>query len=839
MQHPSSPAARFLPAAMLGNYWKTAWRNLRKNRTFSLINGLGLAIGMAACLLILRYVSFEQSYDRFHKHADRLYRVPLRSSLFSSGATNISAANHPGVGQYLKAHFPEVEAYARLAPVTVFSQFPAFAAVDARGDKKSFIEESVFLADSAFLTMFNFPLRQGDPVSALRAPYAMVVTASVAEKYFGTTQVLGKILEQGPAKFTITGVLEDLPENTHFQFDLLVSFATTGFLHNLSNPGLEYVWKWPEFYTYVQLAPKADPQKVAARFPAFIERYVGPFMRKYHFDTHFLLQPVTDIHLRSQMLKEFRPNSSRTTVWFLTAIAWLILVIAGLNYVNLSTAKALERAGEVGLRKAIGAHREQLVGQFLLESFLLNTMAVLLALTLVQAAWPYFGILTGRQFTGIGTALHWWQQPEIRWLVLGFVFLGPLLSGLYPAFVLSSFDPLQVMKGKNVTSTRRFGLRGALVGLQFTISMLLMVGAFALYQQLRFMQQQDLGFASEQVVVVKMPAPTDSTFLLRQSALKEYWLRQAPVRQVTASTSVPGKEIHAPTDYWRADQPESNRSVTYTIRVDEDFLHTYQMQLAAGRFFAKDRPADRQGFVLNEQAIALLGFKSPSEALGRRIVWHIGGQLKDWEGEIIGVLKNHHQRSLNHGYEPMLLYVLEGPPSYYSVRVNTTDLKSTLAALKSTYGRIFPGQPFAFFFLDDFFDQQYRADRQFGTVFGVFTGLAIFIAGLGLFGLSAYAVVRRTKEIGIRKVHGASVKSIIGLLSLEFMQLVGVASLVALPLSYLVLQRWLANYAFHIQLHWWLFAVPLAAVLLIALATVSYQTIKAARLNPVKALRYE
>ncbi len=823
---------------MLTNYLKIAFRSLFKNKVFTSINILGLAIGMAACLLIMRYVFFESSYDTFHREGNRLYRVALQSSIFGDEA-DVSVANHPAVGRTLAEEFPEVTNYTRFFPVSIWMETLAVQVLGEQGQKETYIEDYGYVADSAFLRLFSFPLLAGDPATALLEPNTVVLTATTARKYFGTTDAVGRNLYLGGdnAPMPVTGVLADVPENTHLRFDLLISGATMGWLD--SNSEAEFNWKWPEYYTYVQLAPGTDPATVEAKFPAFIAQHMAAIEQQYGFTTRFFLQPVADIHLHSNYLKEIRSNNRQSTIAFLVLIGCLIVLIAWVNYVNLSTAKATERAREVGIRKVVGAHRRELMVQFLLESFFINGLAVLVALVIVQGTWPAFQHLAG---LNLDNAFGWWLEAPFGWILLGFLLMGTLLSGGYPVLVLSSFRPLQVLKGKlyHAGASRsglRITLRQGLIVFQFVVSIVLMAGTLGAYQQLNYMRSQSLGFDQEQLLVVKAPSLRDSTFLSKSEALKAAWQQDAAVGEVTVSSEIPGKEIKAPTDFRRAAGSSDDLKVTYIVGVDEDFLSTYGMKLVAGRFFDPDRPADRKTVVLNEQAIALLGYFSPEAALGERVyVW----RGTDFEGEIIGVIANHHQRSLDNNYDPILLfndrYVSD---NYFSLQVSSNDVGKTVDRIEAEYARFFPGNPVTYFFLDDFFDQQYRADQRFGRVFTLFAGLAIFIAGLGLFGLATYTAQHRTQEIGIRKVLGATVPSIVALLSRDFVKLVLIASALALPLAYWALHRWLAGYAFRTDVSWWLLVVPVLVVLLIALLTVSFQTIKAALANPVDSLRTE
>lgn len=824
---------------MLKSYLKIAYRNLLKNKVFSLINILGLAIGMAACLIILRYVVFESNYDTFHQEPDRLYRVALRSSIFGE-ANDISVANHPAVGRTLYTEFPEVIDFTRIFPLSIWQEAVAIQ-IEQPGKQETYVEEHVYVADTSFLSLFSFPFLEGNATTALREPSTVVLTASIAQKYFGTTQAVGRnIYLDGNISLRVSGVLADIPENTHLRFDMLVSSTTPVFSFLDNNSEAEYNWKWPEYYTYVQLAPEVDPAEVEANFPEFIDRYMQAIHEKYKFTSEFVLQGVPDIHLHSSYLKEIKSNNSQTLIIFLSLIGGLTVLIAWVNYVNLSTAKATERAREVGIRKVAGAHRRSLIEQFLTESFIINCLSVLLAVTIVQIIWPYFQQLTGQE---IDSTFGWWLQLPFSLVLLGFLFIGTLLSGLYPAFVLSSFKPLQVLKGKLYHAgvgrgKVRISLRQSLIVFQFLVSITLIAGTLGAYQQLQFMRSQSLGFSQEELLIVKAPSIRDSTFLSKSEALKAEWKQYTAVKEVTASTDIPGKEIKAPTDFRRATASEDDLNVVYVIGVDEDFLNTYEMSLVAGRFFEEDREADQEKLVLNEKAVEMLGYASPEDILNERVyVWRGG----DVEREVIGVLANHHQRSLNNDYDPILMLRTDGraPINYYSLKVNTANIRESMDQIAAKYARFFPDNPVESFFLDDFFDQQYQADQRYGQLFSLFALLAIFIACLGLFGLATYTTQHRFKEIGIRKVLGASVQSVIALLSRDFIKLVVVASMLALPLAYLAMQQFLKNYAFRIEISWWLLVLPMITVMLIALLTVSFQTIKAALANPVDSLKYE
>jgi putative ABC transport system permease protein len=801
---------------MLRNYLTIAFRNLLRHRIFSLVNVFGLAIGMAACLLILQYVRFELSYDRFHAQGSRIYRIPSGSYLAGGALDYIDAGNSPAVGPALKREFPEVADFVRLNPFYD-------GAVIANGDVK-FREEKLYYADPSVLTVFSFPFLKGDCLTALQSPNTVVLTETTARKYFGAEDPVGKvILLNGKKSLMITGVLKDIPVNSHLQFGLLVSFST--FAQGVKE-NLEENWGWYNFFTYVLLRPQADPKAVEAKLPAFVEKHKGDEMRKNNYWEKFILQPLSDIHLNSSIAYEVDVRGDRKSVYSLAIIAAFILLIAWVNYVNLSTAKATERAKEVGVRKVTGASRSQLIRQFLLESIFLNVLAALLAGLITAIFLPFFGQLVGKT---VPFALL--DDLPSTLGMLAALGTGTLLSAFYPAFVLSAFKPIFALKGSSSGTRQGAFLRKSLVVFQFAASIALIAGTLVVYQQLEFMRKQEVGMNLAQTLVIRAPNVRDSTYAENKEVFKTELLRNAAVRSATISSDIPGEKIiNATGDVWR-EGAKIRSTGTYALNfVDKDFVPSFQLDLVAGRNFSA---TDKQAVLLNEAAIQLLGFKSAQEAIQQKIT------LRDDEKTIIGVVKNFHQESLRNRFEPTILVGSKARSSYFSLKVNPENLAETIAATKATYDRYFPGNPFEYFFLDEFFSRQYQADQQFGRVFGVFTALAIGVAALGLFGLASFMATQRTKEIGIRKVLGATVTNIVGLLSRDFLKLVLIAFLLAIPVAWYTMNQWLQNYAFRIQIGWWVFVLAGIFALFIALLTISYQALNAALANPVKSLRTE
>ena len=809
---------------MLRNYLKIAYRNLLKNKVFSLINILGLAIGMAACLLILQYVSFEMNYDNFHEKRDRIYRVGVAWYYPNGELEEKDAGNFGAAGPAMKSELPEVEAFARFRPW--------FGNTLIKYEDITLPQERIYFADPSVFTIFSFPVLQGDAVKGLEEAHSAVLSASAARKYFGEENPIGKVIELKQDStlrlFTVKAVFQDVPVNTHFTFDVLLSYQTLGKF-------AETDWGFSIVHTYLLLQPHTNLTALQEKFQPLLHKYRETKMENAVGEVQFILQPLRDIYLYSDLRDETAATGKGRTLYFLVLVGILILLIAYANYINLSTARAMERAKEIGVRKVVGASKSALIRQFLLESLMLNALAVMLAVTLAQVLqWP-FSRITGQHVDFSQ------QYPFVFWLLLlGFFMMGSLVSGMYPAFVLSSFKPVAVLKGRFASTTKGSLLRKYLVVFQFTISVVLMAGTLLVYQQLTFMRTQELGIDVSQMVILKAPIVTDSTFSQKTEVFKNTLLSSPGILQVTASTEVPGRHISWSNDLiHRKDIPAEYITSNYILGVDYDFVATYDLQIIAGRDFDARFGTDKKGLIINEKAAYLMGFESPEAAIDQPMVWDYQKDEDENDFTIIGVVKNFHQLGLQHAYDPMILTLEHQQESFYSCKVQGENVTATLQSIQQVYKEFFHDNPFDYFFLDEFFDQQYKADQQFGKVFLLFSGLAIFVACLGLLGLVAFTTSQRTKEIGIRKVLGASIQSIVALLSKDFIKLIFVASVLALPIAYWVMQQWLENYAFRIDIGWWLLLVPVIMVLLIALLTVSFQTVKAALENPVKSLRYE
>lgn len=801
---------------MIRNYLTSILRYVSRNKAFTVINILGLAIGMMACMLITQYVMHEFSYDDFHAKKDQIFRVQL--DRFDKGELSTRwASGAAGIGQDLKTNFPEVKQFVRMTERnSVFSHGDVF-----------FKEDNAYFASEDFFRVFSFKLTEGIDSLVLKEPFKIVLSQSLAKKYFGSENPVGKFVKNnGETDYEVTGVFEDIPANSHMQVDAVMSFVS---LNKLWNDPITS-WMWDGFLTYIVLDEKTDPKKFESKLPAFVQKQVGEELKRYNADMVFRLQPVSAIHLDSDFIGEFKSNGNRESTYFLSIVAVLILIIAWINYINLSTAKSIERAREVGVRKVMGGFRSQLIQQFLFESLLLNVVAVLIAIVLVVVLTPSFGQLTGRDLD------YLLFKQNMFWIWISVLIVGgALLSGVYPAFVLSAYKPSEVLKGRFKNTNAGLLFRKGMVVVQFISSITLIVGTFTVYRQIRFMQDQALGVNIEQTIVLNSPnVVADSLYQQKFQVFKQRIAQYAEVVAVSASTAVPGA---APG--WNAgairrlSQGEDEANQYRIIMMDHDFIKSYGLEMAEGRAFSGEVPNEKDNVILNESACRLMGFKKIEEAINDQIFFW-GDTFR-----IVGVVKNYHQESLKKSYDALIFRYNSAPGGYYSIKFNTSNVKESLARFEEEWKTVFPGNPFIHFFLDDHYNQQYKADQQFGKVFGIFSTLAIFIACLGLFGLSSLTAIQRTKEIGVRKVLGASVSSIMALVSKDYIFLMAAAIALSVPLAWWIMSGWLESFAYRIPLSWWIFAIPSFVVITIALVTVSIHTIKAARTNPAKSLKYE
>lgn len=818
---------------MFKNYFKTAWRNIKKNKLFSLINVAGLAIGMAACLLILQYVNFELSYDQFNKNIADIYRVYndryQNGKLVQHGTITYSA-----IGKAMQDDFPEVISHARVEP---------FGGVIITANNKKFDEQQVIAVDNSFITIFSYPLLAGDKKTALVEPYAAILTASSAKKYFGEYDdpdlLLGKLIIMGrdSLPYKVTGICEDVPENSHLRFDILASYVT---MLAGKNPYKEadYDFTDSDFWHYVQLRHGTDYKALEAKFGAFSERHfqgnkISGSVEKFY------LQPLARAHLYSDFEYEIGITGSATVVWGLAVIALFIIVIAWVNYINLSTARSVERAKEVGVRKVSGANKPQLIQQFLTESLIINIIALTLAACLVLVLQRPFNALVQHKLSLSFLLEKSLGGYAVSTGLLTLVLSGMLISGFYPALVLSSFRPILVLKGKFSNSKKGTLLRKGLVVGQFAITVALIIGSFVVYRQIKYMNEQELGMNISQMLVLKPPVLSDfdSSFMARENSFKEEIKQIANVQGAATSNRIAGDEMGRAFNVHRFDDSSGNHFTVRNMGADYDFINVYGIKLLAGRNLS---PADYNpdynklhNVLINVSAVKLLGFSSNEDAVGKSLMMF----NKRWD--IIGVINDYHQKSLRYPLEPVVLQPFYGTNNAISVKVNTAGIASTIQSIKARYAAFFPGNLFDYYFLDEKFNAQYKNEQLFGKAFGIFAGFAIFIACLGLLGLSLYATTQRTKEIGVRKVLGASVTNIVLLLSKDFIRLVIIAFIIASPLAWYIMHAWLQEFAYRIHIEWWIFAVAGILAVTIALATISFQAVKAALSNPIKSLRTE
>ncbi|MBO9564057.1 MAG: ABC transporter permease [Niastella sp.] len=813
---------------MITNYIKIAVRNLGKRRGNTFLNIAGLTIGMTCCLLIFHYVSYERSYDDFHQQGDNIVR--LRIDSYKGGELRWKSATvYPAIAPTMKKDFPEVQDFCRL--------IDAECLMVNEATQSKFNETKGYFADQSIMSMFNIPLVQGNPSTALTGPDKLIISQSMANKYFGTKDVLGKQLkvrDGGQLKgYEISGVFKDYPSNSHLDIKYLVSYDTFKKLlleGGDSSNAAETGWGWYDFYAYIQLKPGTDVNKLAAKIPAFSDKYMNSteWAKKNNFKTEIYMMPMKDIHLYSNFNQEAEVNGNGQAVGFLFLVAIFIIGIAWINYINLATARSVERAREVGVRKVLGALRTDLIRQFLTESFLLNVVALLLSVGIFYVLLNPFDQFTGHPSTNISLTPHYWQLFAI--LFIG----GTLLSGMYPAFVLSGFQPITVLKGMFKNSTSGLLLRKGLIVVQFTTSVVLIAGTIIVYKQVSFMRDQKLGANIDQTMVVEgARSVSDSVYNNTIQPFKTSLGQLSGVKQMAASSNVMGQEIYWTNTHKRVEAGAEAGNTLYNLGIDADFIPLFGMKLVAGRNFANDFGTERKNVMLNEKALKVLGFPNAEAAIGKRI-----NSGRD-TNTVVGILADFHQQGLQKAIEPMLFRFRPGSRSCYSIKVEAGNLPATIAAIKQNWDKFFPDDPFNYTFLDETFSEQYKSDILFGKVFGIFAFLAILIACFGLLGLSAYNVIQRTKEIGIRKVLGASAQSILVLLSKDFMKLILVALVLAIPVGWYVMHQWLQDFAYRIHIGWWIFAVAGVLALIIALFTIVLQAARAVTDSPVKSLRSE
>jgi putative ABC transport system permease protein len=803
---------------MLKNYLKLTFRNLLKHKGFSIINISGLAIGIACSILIMLFVASELSYDKFHHKGDRIYRLAVRALI---GNTKIKQTYSSAITfKMLLQDFPEIQEGVK---------FLNLNNIIVKTDERVFYESNVCAVDANFFNVFSFPLVKGNSETVLHKPNSIVITKEIASKYFGDNHAVGKMLKielpgsLGTLDFEITGISENVPDNSHFHYNALISLSS--FPDVINNPG----WTDNNFVTYIVLKEEASRKGLEAKLPEFTRKYMGgdkfdKWVAKGNYWEYFL-QPLSGIHLHSDLSGEFEPNGNASYVYIFMVIAVFILLIACINFMNLTTAKSAARAKEVGLRKVVGSSKSKLVKQFLGESIIISFIALALAIVLVEILLPFYSNLIGRSIE-----IHYFDNFTIIPLLIALALFVGLLSGSYPAFFLSAFKPISILKGKLKKGVKSIWLRNTLVIFQYSISIVLIIGTIVVYKQLIFLQNEKLGFDKEHVIVVKNPQALGENIV----PFKEKLLQHSDIQHVSISHRIPGKTLN--NIGFGAEEVNENFTLNLCC-CDPDFKDVMKLEMAEGRFFSRNFPTDSSAIILNEAALKLFGWSEP-----------INKKLNDWGNprnifHVIGIVKDFHYESMHQKVRPMGFLFLNGSykwkPNYISVRVNPGNISHTLQSIEKTWDAFSPKLPLEYSFLDEDYNRLYKNELQTRQLFIIFSFLAIFIACLGLLGLASFMAEQRTKEIGIRKALGATVNHITLMLSKDFTLWVLLANLVAWPIAYLSMHQWLQDFAYRIKISWWMFVFAGILTFIMALITVSFQVLRAAKKNPMESLQYE
>jgi putative ABC transport system permease protein len=812
---------------MIKNYFKIAWRNLTKNKTFSIINIAGLASGLACFILVALYVADELSYDKYNEKASRIYRV--NSDIVFGGNKMHMAVSPDPMGATLKKDYPQVEEYVRF--------FDAGGIKRMKKGNEYMRETNTVYADSTLFSVFTLPAVAGNTKTALNEPNTVVITETIANKYFGTSNAIGKTIETGNDKndmYRVTAVIKDIPTNSHFNFDFIFSMKNVeyGWGNFLSN----------NFQTYILLKEGTNYKTFEKNLDVIINTYVlaqakqvmqvssMEEFKKAGNKLEYSLMPLTDIHLHSDRSGEMGVNSSIQYVYIFSAVALFVLLLACINFMNLSTARSTGRAKEVGIRKVLGTEKQSLIGQFLTESTLMAFISLLLAVAIVWLCMAYFNQLSGKQL-----AIQDLLQPKYTFFLLLLPVAVGLLSGIYPAFFLSSFNPVTVLKGKFGSGFKKSNLRNVLVVFQFATSIILIAATIIVYRQLNYIQTKNLGFNREQVLVVRGTMALGNN----KDVFKEEITKLSGVKNTTYAGYLPvSNSSRTDNSFSKEAVMDSKNALSMQVwDIDDTYINCMGMEMIKGRNFSKDFISDSSGIIINETAAKVLGFDNP---VGKKLYssFNIAEGVKPAIYTILGVVKNFHFESLRENVGPLCFRYGKSDWAV-AFKVNTADVKNLVSNVESKWKAMAPGQPFAYNFLDEAFDNMYHVEQRTGKLGLTFAVIAILIACLGLFGLATYMAEQRTKEMGIRKVLGATTESLIQLLSKDFLRLVVVALVLAIPLAWFFMHQWLQDFAYRVNIPWWVFAAAGFAAVLIALLTVSYQSIKAALMNPVKSLKSE
>jgi len=801
---------------MFKNYLKITFRNIVKHKGHSLINILGLAIGMACCILILLYVGYELSFDRYHENTNNIYRLGIDATM---GGRNLKVpfANVP-VTPAMINEFPEVVNAVRLDDESkIIASF---------GDRQ-FYEDNVFYADNSIFEVFSFPLLKGDERNALKAPFTIVLTEQTARKYFGDDEPIGKIITfDNKDDYRVTGVMKNVPSNSHFTFDMLCSFET----QIKKDPAIAETWMNFSCFAYLLFENNCDIEKFKQKLPSFVDAHMGEVISSIGGTLIYVIEPLADIHLHSTMDIETPGSSDIRYIYVFTIIAVSILLIAYINFINLITARSTLRAKEIGIRKTMGASKYMLAKQFIGESITYSFLALIISLIIVELLLPVFGSISDCDVS-LNNSNIIWLLPA---LILSAIFLG-LIAGIYPAFHLSSYRPVTALKGGLLTGTAKSRLRGALVVGQFAISIALIAGTIIIFSQLQFMKNKSLGFNKNRVLIIGDKGLEDFE---SSDVIREKLLSIDGVVNVATASEIPG-EFLSVSVYIPEGFSEDESEMMSTIYVDHDFIPTLEMELAEGRNFLPNSRKDmEESALINEAAVRKFGWES---GLGKTIkVSGDGDEMDTWEERnIIGVIKDYHMISLHKAIEPLYIDYSNNDFDRVMVKIKLGDISGTVGKIEKIWQDIMPDKPFDYYFLDQRFDVQYRKEERLSAILLYFTSLAIFIACLGLYGMSSFTIEQRTKEIGIRKVLGASITGIAGLMTRNFLMLVVISNIIAWPVAYFAVKRWLENFAYRVKLNIVMFLIAGAIALIVALITISSQAIKAAQANPVDTLRHE
>lgn len=810
---------------MIRNYVKIALRNLMKHKFISFINLFGLTVGLTCCLLILAYILHELSYDKYQPNPDRVYRVTRSFNNAQTGTISLNLSTvAPPFGPLLQNDFTEIEDMTRLL---------SNGTTAIRYNDKMFNEQNVYFADDKLFNFFTVGVEKGNPQKALSDPYSIMMTDEMAKKYFGNEEPMNKVIRLNFGNyfdFKVTGIYKPFPSNTHFHPDMMVSFNTLKDTAIYGEESLRTNWGNNSFFTYIRLPKNYDPQKLEAQFPAFLDRQMprnGGGAFKPSQGTALALQKLTDIHLRSHTDYEAEENGDIKRIYIFSAIALFILLIACINYMNLSTARSTLRAREIGIRKVAGAEKKEIIAQFLSESVLISWISMILAVGLTIAAVPWLNKISGLQLS-VATLL----QGQILLPVLLMPFMVGILSGLYPALFLSSFQPVKVLKGV-IKTGGNISFRKVLVTLQFAVSIILIICTAVVFNQMRYMQNKSLGFNKEQVVTFPYVTQLNDKY----EAFHTELLSNSHIKNAGRSSRIPtGRLLDAMGAQMMSGDTLApvNADIKF-VSADRDFIPTYGVNIVAGRGFSRDFSTDTAAFLINEAAASVLGFKKPEDAIGKDFGY--GGR----NGKLIGVFNDFHFESMHQKIVPLVLLVPRNANNYgrVSVKISGSDVPAAAAHIEKIWKKFLPETPYEYTFLDENFANLYQAEQRQKILFTLFACLAIFIACLGLFGLSAFTISQRVKEIGIRKVLGANVSSIVTLLSKDFLKLVGIAAIIAFPVAWYAMHQWLQDFAYRINIPWWIFLLAGVMAAIIAFLTISFQSVKAALANPVKNLRSE